>query len=239
MRDRINTVKALRNTNRHLLLVAGLLFLIIQLKAQEEPETGGYYRDTLSPVPNDYIMIKSNPLTVFWGAVPFSSEYRVTFETNTGIAKYLNVGVAYLAKNIILMDGYTSVQNASALRFNGYKVHFNYRWKISRNRNLPEGFYLGPHISYAYMKITNRHSQGQNDYAYMQHFHAALLLGWQSKIFDIFYFDMFAGLGYKNNTWGNHVQHSSQKILSIQGLNYVYENYGKLKAGFSIGVLIR
>ncbi|MFW6227278.1 MAG: hypothetical protein ACOC31_04165 [Bacteroidota bacterium] len=221
------------------LLIPVFLFHLPSTQAQVKKGSEEYHRDTLASIHDDYIMIKTNPLTVLWGAVPYSSEYRVTFESNTRMSEYLNIGVAYLGRNIILLDGYSPIQNLSALRFNGYKVHFNYRWKISRSRNLPEGLYLGPHISYAYMKITNRQLQNRNEYAFIEHLHAAMLVGYQAKLFDIFYFDIFAGLGYKNNTWGNHVQNSSRQLLQISGMNYVYENYGKFKAGFSFGVLIR
>ncbi|MCF8332162.1 MAG: hypothetical protein K9H84_06895 [Bacteroidales bacterium] len=208
--------------------------------AQNSPNNNPVYRkDNQKDYDNEFSMIKTNPFTVLWGGIPFTSEYRLTYETSTGHKQYANLGAAYLGKNVILLKGYTSIiNNPEALKFLGYKVHFDYRWLFKELGPYPEGVYLGSHISYANLRIENVQTAGLSDHAYIEHFHIAAILGYQMKFFDLFYGDLFAGVGYKNNSWGNKVKHPMQKIIYMDDLSYVYNYNIKIKIGFSFGIRI-
>ncbi|MFO8055013.1 MAG: hypothetical protein R6U19_07640 [Bacteroidales bacterium] len=183
-----------------------------------------------------FSMLKTNPFVPLWGAIPMTSEYRLTYSTATGQGQYAELGLAYLDKNIIFLQGMLSIHNnPGALNYRGHKIHFNYRWVLDAYE-MPSGFYVGPHISYAYYRMEYHHSPTLTDYAFIEHVHAALLIGIQERIYDIFYLDIFTGLGYKHNSWGNNVKHSRQKIINMSGMEFVYNNHLKLKAGLSIGI---
>lgn len=199
-----------------------------------------YFKDSLQQhFQSDFNIFKTNPLTVLWGSIPFTSEYRITYETSTGRKQYANIGAAYLGKNVVLLKGYASlISNPEAYKFNGYKVHFSYRWIIHEFGPHPEGIYVGPYISYAHLRIENTQSAGISDHAIIDHFHIAAIMGAQIKLGGIFYGDVFGGIGYKNNNWDNHVKYSSQQLIDLDNLDYVYDYNIKIKIGFSLGIRI-
>ncbi len=188
----------------------------------------------------NFSMIKTNPLVVLWGAIPFTSEYRLTYSTSSGNNQYFCVSGAYLGKNIFLFDNnLMGNQGVQHFHFSGFKTDFSYRWVVDNQNNMPSGLYLGTHISYAYLRIEHDYLHGHDEHAFVEHIHAAGIMGFQGRIFHVFYVDMFFGLGYKKNQWGNHVMKNSPLLLDFSTLNWVYDNNFKFKAGFSLGVLIR
>lgn len=224
------------------LFLTGTLFIIstFPFQAQTVSETIKN-PDSLKQIKSqifNYTQIKTNPLTVFWGAIPLTSEYRLTYETANAPDQYFNIGAAWLGENLLLFKGMSSYYNSSRnLNFKGYHVHFNYRWTIGSDEYIPTGFYIGPYFSYAHLRLEHQLSSGLNDHAFIEHMHAAALLGYQVNIYDIFYFDFFGGAGYKDNSWGNKIN-SSQKLINLNSLDFVYESHIKLKLGFSMGVRI-
>lgn len=186
---------------------------------------------------HNYDMLKTNPLTVLWGAIPFTSEYRITYETSTAMNQYAQIGVAYLGKNVLLFnDALRLNKNTDLYIVNGYKVHLSYRWRLTTYENSPRGLYIGPHISYAHTTFEHKTTMQYNDYAYIEHFHIAMILGVQIEYLDIFYGDIFIGGGYKNNSWRNHVKHPGNKLIGLSEFDFIYNIPFKAKLGFSLGV---
>lgn len=227
--------------NLLLLLVVSLWGLAYQPALGQSTEKAPADTNRIPLTGYNFTMIKTNPLVVLWGAIPFTSEYRLTYSTGTGNNQYVCISGAYLGRNILLFSDNRVIGHPGAhnFHFKGFKTDFSYRWIISSwSNNMPSGLYIGTHISYAHLRIEHDNLNGLTEHAFVEHIHATGIMGVKGRLFDVFYLDLFAGMGYKTNQWGNHVMQYSPPLLDLSALTWVYNSNFKLKAGFSLGIRI-
>ena len=197
----------------------------------------------LKPVPvpkKEYrpqpLLIKSNPLPILWGPIPFSAEYRFVVEITSGRTQSDQVGISYLGTSSIwkIIEKAAKVPSKYQLEVEGWRLQVAHRfYLISRRQYAPFGFYVSPLVSYSTATIGVRYyKQNYLDFA---HFNANLLVGVQMGRNSNFTMDMFAGLGYKKNTVLIHV--NSHRIIpyDTSDLGEFYNSHLKLILGFNFG----
>ncbi len=107
------------------------------------------------------------------------------------------IGASYLGPSLLLnLDQITS-DSASIEGINtaGFKFQAMYKFYLSRDIEAPEGFYIGPHISYAHASIVSNANE-------MDKVQAVKMNQWGSLHITLissggFALDLYADLGFK------------------------------------------
>ncbi len=214
--------------------------LILSIKClpqnNEEDQSNNLNFDIKNPISN---IIKTNPLVILWGAIPYSAEYRLNYETSIAIRQTIEIGGAYLGKSLILkMIEDTMYQNNSSkppyLKVKGYRVQGQYRYFIKLfEKYRPEGIYIALHSSYSYAKIFRYIN---NEYIKITHLNTNMLLGYQYFIDDNITLDVFSGIGYKNNKWEEYNINGTYNAIDTDDLGGYYNSNLKFILGCNIGI---
>ncbi|MCF8332163.1 MAG: hypothetical protein K9H84_06900 [Bacteroidales bacterium] len=228
------------NLNKYITLLT-LIFLSVsafQLSAQYKTYDLNKVKPAIEPGYYRYSMLKFNPLPVLHGHIPMSSEYRLIYETSFGPSHSINFGAAYMGKNTIIPDAILTdyITDPDNTEAKGFRLIANYRYIYSKNDCAPSGMYLGPEISFAKMDFEQMQPGDQNNKALVEHFYAILKWGYQGRISGNFYFDLYAGAGYKNNSYSNNLSGTQYKVF--EGKSLIYDFPLKLSLGFNMGILI-
>jgi hypothetical protein len=167
-----------------------LLFLCFfpqsRVKAQDETN----YRFTL----------KTNPLAALGGPlyvtiVPITGEYKVLFEAKTASKQSIELGAGYLGPSVLInLNELSSNDSVGGLKTNGFRVQVAYKFFLTKE-SAPEGFFVGPHISYAKARLTNKDMTSQYFDASKLNFD--VLLGYQLITKGGFTLEVYTGLGVK------------------------------------------
>jgi hypothetical protein len=188
----------------------------------------------LSPQPVSYI-IKTNPLPIIWGSVPFTSEFRVLQEIPVALFQSSQIGFSYIGKSVVLAMQENAIRqnNEPRIKVRGFRIQYAHRFYYKRNSYAPEGAYIGPLISYTTAKFGTRYSQQFDHYVRAEHFNTNMMLGYQAVSDDGFTLDAFIGAGYKKNTWQYHRSHNTT-VIDLSDIPY-YSSSFKFSCGFNIG----
>ena len=170
---------------RLLTVVLLLIFALSQpLKAQDAKD----YRFT----------IKTNPMAALGGPiwlviVPVTGEYKVLFEARTSRTQSVEVGASYLGPSILLnLD--EIADSTDKVGISGFRLQAAYKFFLTKE-NAPEGFYVGPHISYATATIKNK--DNPVDFIDATKINFNVLFGYQLITSGGFTLNIYTGLGYK------------------------------------------
>ncbi|MCX6330804.1 MAG: hypothetical protein NTZ85_14980 [Bacteroidia bacterium] len=147
--------------------------------------------------------VKTNPLSVIGGPlwalwiVPLSNEYKVSFEARTFEKQSVQVSVGYLGtspiiKNLGDLGGDTTIKTF------GYHGQLWYKFYLTKDK-APNGFYVGPHFSYAWAKIKSSVDNSKYFTASKLQFHVAL--GYEIITKGGFALDIFTGIGVKSKNY--------------------------------------
>jgi hypothetical protein len=181
------------------LLVIGLVILI--------SGTSGYAQQTSSG--KDFrFTVKTNPLTVLGGPlyalwiVPLTNEYKVNFEAQTTAKQSVQLGLGYLGTSPIISTimNMRDEDNDTTVNSGGFHVQLWYKFFLTGD-DAPSGFYLGPHVSYAWAKMKNSMDNSQYIEASKLNVHVAM--GYQVITKGGFALDIYTGLGVKNKTFNS------------------------------------
>lgn len=154
-------------------------------------------------VEKDYkFTIKTNPLAAlggpFWFAVvPLTGEYKVYFEAAVSKKSSIQIGAGYLGPSLLLnLDDLTSDNGeaVNGIRTSGFRVQGMYRFFISRDLSAPEGFYVGPHVSYATAEIKNKGDESK--YVKGTKLNINGVFGYQLITSGGFTLDIYTGMGF-------------------------------------------
>ena len=151
--------------------------------------------------------VKTNPLAAMGGPmwfiiVPITGEYRVLFEAATVKKQSVQVGVSYLGPSLLINLDKISASDSSeisGIKTNGFRGQIMYKFFLSRDLSAPEGFYAGPHFSYATATIVNKDDEADKVKASKININA--VLGYQLITEGGFTLDIYTGLGYRIKKW--------------------------------------
>lgn len=193
---------------RYSLLAASLL-LSTTLRAQAPTEEA-------KPAPPKNVL-KIAPLGWVHGQLPFSTESRISYERMLVGRSSLGASYSYLGTNYpfsflgsfalsaaissaITLSGHpAAVWTDAKVRTKGYRYQLQYRYYLTQKQQAPEGFYLGPNVSYA--KADYRISFPDFDTSFLitkKNLNYNLLVGYQLVLGRHFVVDAFTGLGYRD-----------------------------------------
>lgn len=181
-----------------------LLVLVLMLLCSASPS---FSQDT-APEKEYNFTIKTNPLSALGGpfwvvVVPVTGEFKVLFEAAVSDKSSIQVGAGYLGPSILLnLDDLTSDDEEggiSGLKTNGYRVQGMYKFFISRDLKAPEGFYVGPHVSWAAAKIASKDNEDDNIQA--SKFNLNAVFGYQLITSGGFTLDIYTGMGFVSRKW--------------------------------------
>ncbi|MDX2413835.1 MAG: hypothetical protein QNK33_01470 [Bacteroidales bacterium] len=173
-----------------LIIISAFMLLAPTAQAQESD-----YAPTM--------VIKTNPLAAlggpFWVVIiPLTGEYKALFEIKTLAKQSVTIGASFLGPSLLLnMDEITTEgEDISGINTAGFRAQLWYKFYIGRDKEAPEGFYLGPHISYATANLTSK--DVTSDKLSMVKLNVNAVIGYQLITSGGFAFDVFTGLGLKN-----------------------------------------
>lgn len=175
-------------------------------------------------------VLKTNPLALLWGCVPYMSEFRMVGEMTNGLRQSGQIGISLLAKSPFLTIIEGASRNGSQLSFDasGIRIQGSYKFYFKKY-TAPVGWYFSPHASFAYATITERINMNTLTYNATR-FNVNLLLGHQYIRRNGFALDWFFGFGRKSDSWSA----SAKAVYTpLRDINY----FGK-KINFVLGISI-
>jgi hypothetical protein len=170
-------------------VLASIMILVLStpLRAQES----GEFRMT----------VKTNPLSALGGpfwvlVVPVTGEYKVLFEIKTTEKTSFQAGVSYIGPSLLLnLDELTSEgEDVSGIKTSGVKLQGMFKYFMSSDLSAPEGFYIGPHASYATAKIKSVDNAA--DFVTGTKINVNGVIGYQMITSGGFALDIFTGIGF-------------------------------------------
>jgi hypothetical protein len=156
-------------------------------------------------------VIRTSLLPIFEGQIDFTGELRITYEQTIARRQSITIGASYDFPNFILLaitgggggggrgrGGYGGgLRGLARYDIEGGRIALGYRYYISKKRTAPEGFYAGPYFSYNGVQI--REKQNPANYEGVNYLNADGIAGYQFIGKRHFSFDIFFGMGYKDN----------------------------------------
>ncbi|MGD1848667.1 MAG: hypothetical protein ACFB10_25030 [Salibacteraceae bacterium] len=208
--------------------------------------------DKVYPVKHSFV-IKTNPGAIVWGQIPLTAEYRVGFETVTGVNQSAQFDLSYFRKSPIVTAVEDSIASGSnydlRLRVRGFRIQTQYRFYLNRMfdglmggdpylATAPNGLFIAPHVSYAQASFSTRNASRFDVYTNVSHLNINLLSGFQ-LVFGGISMEAFMGLGWKQNRWVEY-ELGSKRVLSRDELRDLmfplYASPIKLSGGFNFGI---
>lgn len=185
------------------------------------------------------LILKTNPLAVLWGPIPFTSEYRLVAEICNGRTKSIQAGISYLDKSPLLgiAEKLTTTTTNYLIKVNGWRLQFAYRfYLVNKRKYAPFGFYIAPNISFsdAHVSIGLSHYY-RNQYYDFRHFNSTLQIGVQIGRYSNITMDIFAGLGYKKNVVLYHANDAHILTIDTKEFGDLYNMPLKLVFGLNFG----
>jgi hypothetical protein len=158
-------------------------------------------------------LIKGNAFPFFFGQIPLTGEIRINYERMITHNQSLNFMGGYVYPNPILFFGSVLAGNGlfNRISLRGGKIGIGYRFYPLKNLQAPEGFYFGPYGSYTFARIKEK--RGSDDVYTWHYANAGMIAGYQVKIEEYLYVDMFAGVGYRRN-WESFYNSTTKKRSS-------------------------
>lgn len=145
--------------------------------------------------------LKTNPLAAMGGPiwvlfVPVTGEYKVMFEARTTKHQSIETGLSYLGPSLFLnLDELSERDTIDGVNTHGFRAQVMYKFFLTRDQLAPEGFYVGPHISYAKARIANR--DNSDDAFSAAKLNANVVFGYQLITPGGFTLNVYTGLGFK------------------------------------------
>lgn len=216
--------------------------------AQNKP-TEPILKATAEEFPEYRVLAKTNPLAIIWGPIPLTSEYRVMGEFVIDRNISTQVGFSGLLKSPILtlIEDSTRQDYELPLVVNGFrfqasgKYYLNsllHKWRLGRDMPAPEGFYIGPHVSYSTARFTDRYWRNYDVYLRISHFNVNLMGGYQYLLGHGLVLDLFVAGGYKRNWWQEKGLAGVVTAVNSDELGAFYRSNLSLFIGFNMGIAL-
>lgn len=150
--------------------------------------------------------IKTNPLSALGGpfwlvVVPLTGEYKALFEAKVSEKSSLQIGAGYIGPSVLLnLDDLSSDGGEiTGIKTSGFRVQGMFKFFISRDLSAPEGFYMGPHVSYATAQLKNKANTTESLKG--TKFNVNAVFGYQLITSGGFALDIFTGMGFVSRKW--------------------------------------
>jgi hypothetical protein len=150
--------------------------------------------------------VKTNPLAALGGPfwviiVPVTGEYKALFEIAVAKKSSIQIGAGYLGPSVLVnLDNLTSEDGeVTGIKTSGLRIQGMFKQYISRDLNAPEGFYLGPHVSYARATIKSKDDEANKVEPVKLNINA--VIGYQLITAGGFTLDIFTGVGFVSRKW--------------------------------------
>ncbi len=213
-----------------------LLFLVSTSKAQDSIVLKFNYPQKIHAV------IKFNPIPILWGPLLYTGEYRLLSEFTTSKRQSTQLGVGYLGKSLIykLFEDSFGIFGSQKTIVRGFRVQASHRFFPSRKKYSPQGFYISPHVSYAYAKLTTPYFMANNLYIGESNFNVNMLVGIQFFIARTVSVDFFGGFGYKKLKFWEQRQNQPRKYFDpFDGEQSLYNSNFKFNLGLNFGIVTK
>jgi len=176
------------------ILIIGFAALLFASPGYSQQANSG--KDIRFTIKTNPLSALGGPLFVLW-VVPITAEYKVLFEAKTTQRQSIQVGLGYLGSspfvaNVGDLGGDTTVYST------GFRGQLWYKFFLTEDK-APGGFYLGPHVSYAFAKMKN--SANSDQYFGATKLNIEGVFGYQVITKGGFALDIFTGLGLKSKTF--------------------------------------
>lgn len=179
-------------------------------------------------------LYKTNPFTIFWGPIPYTSEYRILEEFRLNLNQTFTVGASYLGLSpFIAMSANAHRGNGQPkIIVQGLRFQAAYKYYFEEGCFAPEGYYMGSMFSYSSAMLTYQQANVFQNYLKMHYLNVTFITGRQ-YFFGNVAFDMFIGMGYKNNTYEEHYT-TNYKYFDPRDFPLLKTHF-KFVAGMNIG----
>ena len=169
--------------------------------------TGFAQEQEKSDLPPRHI-IKTNPFAILSGPIPLTAEFRLGYEHVIAPHRSYLFCASYLNQSPI--DWLTKIRSPQTIE-SGFRGQMMYRWYLSKKSYAPDGFFVGPHISYSYLQVSEQLADKPiKQLEFLNYMSANLLSGYQVLIVHVFSIELFSGLGvnrrisrFRNSTRAN------------------------------------
>ncbi|MCE9538067.1 MAG: hypothetical protein K8R85_02460 [Bacteroidetes bacterium] len=192
--------------------------------------------------PTPPLILKTNPLAILWGPIPFTAEYRLVAEVTTGRKQSSQIGISFLTTSPLWKTFEAAANIPTKYHFiaRGWRIQVSHKFfLIGSKKYAPFGFYISPNVSYtnAHISIGLQRYYRQN-YLDFRHFNANILVGMQIGKNSRFTMDIFGGMGYKKNTVLFHANSFVILPYDMEEFGKFYNSNLKLVFGINFGYAI-
>jgi hypothetical protein len=143
-------------------------------------------------------VIKFSPVSPIIGQIPVAGELRMVYERFINYNNSLTIGASfnYISIPYKLLE---LVADTTGVRMQlwGGRGQVGYRYYPLKQKDAPDGLWLGPIASYNYARISN--VRGNGSYIDYHFINAGFIVGYQVQMRRNWFFEAFSGLGYRNN----------------------------------------
>jgi hypothetical protein len=178
--------------------------------------------------------VKTNPLAALAGPlyvaiIPITGEYKLLFEVKTFQKQSVELSVSYLTSSILLnLDNLSTGDSVKGVRTSGARFQVAYKFFLTKDKPL-QGFYVGPHASYAFATIADKNNS--DNYFKATKLNLNLITGYQLITKGGFTVNIYTGIGFKNRAY-SFSNASAQRIFDFTIKN---PNTINVPFGFSFG----
>ena len=146
--------------------------------------------------------VKTNPISALGGPlwasiVPLTAEYKVYFEIKTSSKQSIQLGLGYLGTSPIIKNA-ADIGGDTSIVSSGFHGQLWYKFFLTSDK-APGGFYIGPHISYAFAKTKN--NLVETNYMNATKLNVHCVFGYQVITKGGFALDIYTGIGLKRKTY--------------------------------------
>jgi hypothetical protein len=194
-------------------------------------------------------ILKTNPLPILWGPIPFTSEFRFVNEIVVAPQQSSQIGISYLGKSPLLKM-FEDLLNPGGgaqpdILIRGFRFQFTHKIYLNKILNFyeddenilyaPEGFFVGPMFSYSTARFTNQYLNQHNIYSRTTHWNLNFIVGYQHILPGGVTMEAFTGVGYKENRRFEHIPPQNLRI-DTDDLGGHYNSNMKIILGFNFGI---
>ncbi len=184
-------------------------------------------------------ILKTNPLAILWGPIPYTAEYRIVAEITTGRTQSEQFGISYIDKSVIygILEKVVGVPAIEQYKVKGWRIQYAHRfYLISRKRYAPYGFFVSPALSYSDARISvSLDRYYRENYFDFRHINAAILIGVQVGRTSRFSMEVFGGIGIKKNIVQFHANMAQVSDYDTKDFGTIYNSPLKITLGMNMG----